>query len=145
MSKIKTEYILFGLFIFAGFITLIIGIFLTINTRNQAGKVYTIGTITAIKPKNRNTPEKRERDVFVSYEVENQFYENKLNFYSNAYHTGDQVEIYYMKENPNKIGAKATETFVLLFPGMGLVIIITSGIGLTLSIRKKKSLSSKHP
>lgn len=137
MKQNKTEYLVFGLFFVIGLFFLIVGTFLTIHELDQTGKITTTGTITSIRVHHNTNGD--DYDVFVAYNVDGKSYENIINFYSSTYREGQEIEIYYMEDNPNQIGAKAMETFVFIFPGLGLLFTIIGGVALIILIGKKNN------
>lgn len=49
-----------------------------------------------------------------------------------------KINIYYDKNNPNKIGMKSLDFIFLMFPGFGLIFLSIGGTGLLLKNRNKK-------
>ena len=65
-------------------------------------------------------------------------YESELNGYSSSFYEGKKINIYYDKNNPNKIGMKSLDFIFLMFPGFGLIFLSIGGTGLLLKNRNKK-------
>ncbi|OPZ89418.1 MAG: hypothetical protein BWY74_02732 [Firmicutes bacterium ADurb.Bin419] len=68
------------------------------------------------------------------YTVDGSQYERPLNFYSSGMYVGEEISIYYLPEQPNRILAKSSLSLLfLLFPLAGL---IAASIGFTMLFKK---------
>lgn len=76
--------------------------------------------------------------MYVTYSVDGKKYESKLNGYSASFYEGKEIEIYYDKENPSKIGVKSLDLLFLIFPGIGLIFFIIGGTGIIIKIKRIK-------
>lgn len=133
----KLENLIWWIFFGIGMIFVIIGICIMINIFNYDNKVETTGIITEINTY-RGRDNNREYDVCVAYEVKGKEYESRLNAYSSSFYEGKEIDIYYDKNNPNKIGVKSLDFLFLIFPGIGGIFALIGGIGLFVKYNKKK-------
>lgn len=123
------------IFFFIGLIFTVVGIFISIDTFNYENKIDTVGTITKITS-DRDNDGDTSHNVLVAYNVNGSYRESRLNSYSSSFYIGKTIDIYYDKNDPNKIGVKSLDLLCLLFPGLGLLFVIIGGSGLI--IKKKK-------
>lgn len=143
MKKNKLENLIWIIFASIGAIFVVIGLVTFRNVFNYSNKVDTVGTITEISSDrntnyNRNTNRNRNYKVYVSYTVEGEEYESILNSYSSSFYEGKEIEIYYDKDNPSKIGVKSLDLAFLIVPGIGLIFLIIGGTGILVKINKGK-------
>lgn len=137
MKENKLENLIWIIFAIVGVVFVIIGLVVFETIFNYENKVETIGTITKISSY-RNTNHDRTSEVYVSYTVEGKKYESKLNSYSSSFYEGKEIDIYYDKDNPNKIGVKSLDLLFLIFPGIGLIFLIIGGTGILVKVKKRK-------
>lgn len=137
MKENKLEKIAWTIFIGIGIIFLVIGIFICFDIFNYDNKVDTVGVITEITPYTDSDYDLKH-EVNVSYTVEGKQYKSRLNGYSSDFYEGKEIEIYYNKDNPNKIGMKSLDLVFLIFIGIGVLFIIIGGTGIIVIIHKKK-------
>ena len=116
MEKNKTENLIWNLFIIVGTIFLLIGI-ITIGKNMNKNTIDTVGTIEYMEPYTDSNGN-RSYKVYVSYFVEGQEYESRLNGYSSSFYTGEEIEIYYNKDNPSQIGMTSLDMMLWIFPGI---------------------------
>lgn len=136
MSGNKVENLAWIIFAIIGAILVVIGFILFGNVFNYTNKIETTGIITRISL-SRNS-ENESRRVYVSYVAEGNEYESTLNGYSSSFYEGKEIEIYYDKDNPNKIGMKSLDLLFLILPGIGLIFLIIGGTGILVKVNKKK-------
>ena len=136
MEKNKTENLIWNLFIIVGAIFLLIGI-ITIGKNMNKNTIDTVGTIEYMEPYTDSNGNRSYR-VYVSYCVEGQEYESRLNGYSSSFYTGKQLEIYYNKDNPSQIGMKSLDMILWIFPGIGLILLIIGGTAVISKNNKRK-------
>lgn len=136
MKKNKIENLIWILFFGIGLIFLIIGIIICINVFNYKDKIDTTGVITDITYYSDRDGD-RNYNVYVKYEVNGIEYESQLNGYSSNFYEGKEIEIYYEKDNPRKIGVKSIDLIFLMFPGFGIIFSCIGGIGLFVRFKKK--------
>lgn len=141
MKKNNSEKLIWVSFFVAGLIFFLIGAFLSTEIFNYENKIDTTGIITDIESY-RDIDGDVDYDVYVSYNVDGREYESKLNSYSATFYKGKEVNIYYNKEDPNKIGMKSMDFLFLIFPGIGLAFMIGGGFNL-LSKNNQKKLGKK--
>lgn len=135
--KIKNlNNLVWGIFFSFGLIFTVVGIIICIMIFNYDNKVDTVGIITDISAfrGNRNT----KYQTLVKYNVEDKEYESVLNSYSSSFYVGKEIDIYYDRDNPNKIGVKSLDYVFLIFPGVGSIFVIIGGTGLVVNIHKKR-------
>ncbi len=140
MKENKLENLIWIIFASIGTIFVIIGLIVfVVNIFNYKNKVDTVGTITEISFYYSDDKHNRNYEVYVSYIVDGKEYESKLNGYSSSFYEGKEINIYYDKDNPSKIGVKSLDLLFLIFPGIGLIFLIIGGTGILIKINKKKS------
>lgn len=136
MKKNIVENLIWIIFASIGAIFIIIGITICGSIFNYKNKIDTTGVITEISTHRRNDDNLRH-EVYVSYMIDGKKYESRLNSYSSSFYEGKEIEIYYDKDNPNKIGVKSLDLLFLMFPGLGLVFFIIGSIGILIKINKR--------
>ncbi len=136
MKDNKKETLMWTIFAIIGAIFVAVGLILFESVFNSANKVETTGIITRISLS--GSSENESYKVYVSYVVKGDEYESILNGYSSSFYEGKEVEIYYDKDNPNKIGMKSLDLLILIVPGIGLIFLIIGGTGILLKVSKKK-------
>lgn len=136
MKENKVENLTWIIFAIIGAILVVIGFILFGSVFNYNNKIETAGIITRISL-SRNS-ENESRRVYVSYVAEGNEYESTLNGYSSSFYEGKEIEIYYDKDNPNKIGMKSLDLLILILPGIGLIFLIIGGTGILVKVNKKK-------
>lgn len=141
MKENKLESLIWIIFVSIGAIFVTIGVAVFCGVFNYENKIDTVGTITEISSY-RNTNHNRNHEVYVSYIVEGKEYESRLNSYSSSFYEGKEIDIYYDKDNPNKIGVKSLDLLFLIFPGIGLIFLIIGGTGILVKINRRKSEES---
>ena len=139
MKENKLEYLVWIIFASIGTIFVIAGLVAFGYITNYKNKVDTVGTITEISNYHSDNKNDGDYEVYVSYNVNGKEYESKLNSYSSSFYEGKEIDIYYGKDNPNKIGVKALDLLFLIFPGVGLIFLIIGGTGILVKINKGKS------
>ena len=137
MKENKTENLLWIIFTIIGGIFVVIGLIIVGNVFNYENKESTVGIITEISTYRGNNDDRNYR-VYVSYNVDGRTYESELNGNSSSFYEGKKINIYYDKNNPNKIGMKSLDFIFLMFPGFGLIFLSIGGTGLLLKNRNKK-------
>lgn len=140
--KENKEEILAGLiFIVVGMVFIIVGSVFGISKLNYDNKVNTTAVITEISSYRRSNGD-RKYDVYVLYHVNGKEYHSKLGGYSSSFYEGKEIEIYYDKDNPTKIGTKSIDFLFIIFLGMGLIFVIIGGL-LVYKKAYKKHLGKK--
>lgn len=136
MKLNKVENLVWFIFASIGAIFVLLGSILCINIFNYNNKIDTTGTITNISSY-RNNDGDENHEVYVSYNVNGKEYKSRLNSYSSSFYEGKNIEIYYNKDNPNKIGVKSLDLLFLIFPGIGLIFVIIGVTGILVKIKRK--------
>ena len=137
MKENKVENLIWIIFAIIGAILVVIGFILFGSVFNNNNKIETTGIISEISS-SRDSDNNRNHKVYVSYVAEGNEYESTLNGYSSSFYEGKKINIYYDKNNPNKIGMKSLDFIFLMFPGFGLIFLSIGGTGLLLKNRNKK-------
>lgn len=127
MKGDKALKFLWGTFTTMGAIIVIIGLIVFFSVCNYKNKVDTVGVIT-------NTG----NGTIVSYNVDGEEHESSFSGYSSSFHVGDEIEIYYDKDDVNKIGSKSLDLLYLILPGIGSIFLLIGVIGLGVLSHKKK-------
>lgn len=139
----KALKIISSIFALVGALFIIIGVYACINTFSYDNAISTTGIITRIE-KYRDHDGDTSYDVYVTYEVDNMQYESKLGGYLSSFAVGDEIDIYYDKDNPTEIGNKTVDYFIVIIPALGLVFfsiglfLIISGVKEDKKIKKLK-------
>lgn len=136
MKYVKTEKILYFIFLIMGLAFLIVGIAICSDIFNYDNKEITTAKIVDITSK-RDSDGDVSYNTIVSYTVNGRKYESFLNAYASSYYEGKDIEIYYDKNNPLKIGTKTTDLLSLMFPGFGLIFFCVGAIPLIISEKRK--------
>lgn len=137
MKENKVENLTWIIFAIIGAILVVIGFILFGSVFNYNNKIETTGIITRISLS--GSSENDSNKVYVSYVAEGNEYESTLSGYSSSFYEGKEIEIYYDKDNPNKIGMKSLDLLFLIFPGLGLISLIIGVTGISAKARGKKS------
>ena len=137
MKESKLENLIWIIFASIGITFVIIGLVLFGNIFNYADKVDTIGIITKISSYG-STDNDINYKVYVSYIVDGKEYESMLNGYSSSFYEGKEINIYYDKNNPSKIGVKSLDLLFLIFPVTGLIFLIIGTTGILVKMNKRK-------
>lgn len=133
MKKNKLNNLIWIIFFCIGVVNIILGLIIYSTIFNIPNKVETKGYITRIYSNNN-----RNGEIYVSYIVDEKEYENKINGYSSTFYVGKELDIYYDKNNPNRVGVKSLDMLFLLFPGIGLIFLIIGGIGIFVNLNKRR-------
>lgn len=141
MKQNMKDNIIWIIFAGMGALFLVIGIFISANTLNYKNAIDTTGTITSISTSHDSNGDSKH-EVYVSYMANGRFYESRLNSYASNFYQGKQLDIYYDKYDPSKIGVKSLDLLCLIFPGIGLIFFIIGSSALVLK-RKKNSLEKR--
>lgn len=133
MKEKRVENSIFIIFVIIGSIFFAIGIFFSINIlSNNENIIDTKGTITQIAT-HRDSDGDTKYDVYVAYNIDGKKYESRLNGYISGYYKGKEIDIYYYKDDPGRIGTHTLDKLLLIFPVTGLIFLL---IGLWQLIRK---------
>lgn len=137
MKESKFDNLVWIIFAIIGAIFLVVGVIVGINVFNYDNKIETKAIITDMSTY-RKSNGKRGYEVYVSYNIDGEEYESILNVYSSDFYEGKEIDIYYDKDNPHKVGVKSLDLVFLIFPAFGFVFLCIGGIGIVVSINKKK-------
>ena len=128
------------IFAIIGTFFFIVGLFVCSSMFNTENKIYTTAIITDIVSYTDSNGD-TSYDVFVEYEVDGKKYESELNMYSITFSEGKEIEIFYDKDNPNKIGSNSSNIMMLMFPLFGLIFMIIGIAGIYVRSRRKKLIN----
>ena len=137
MKENKEEILAGVIFLIVGMVFMLVGIIFGISKLNYNNKVNTTGVITEISSYRKSNGD-RKYDVYVSYLVNGIEYNSKLGGYSSGFYEGKEIEIYYDKDNPTKIGTKSIDFLFIIFLGMGTVFVIIGGILIYQKVYKRR-------
>ena len=137
MKENKSENLLWIIFTIMGAVFILIGLTIVGNVFDYGNKENTVGIITEISTY-RGTNDDKNYKVYVSYNVDGRMYESELNGYSSDFYEGKEINIYYDKNNPNKIGMKSLDLLLLMFPGFGIIFFTIGVTGFLIKSRNKK-------
>lgn len=136
----RVQYFIFGMFALFGLIFFIIGIFIAVSQNiDEEDRVYTTAIIEDIVT-DRDADGDTTYNVFISYYVDRQLYERKLNSYISSYYEGKEIEIYYDKNNPNNVRTDSSNVITYVFSGLGLVFFIIGLVGILNAILKTRKI-----
>ena len=138
MKENKVENLMWVIFAIIGALFTVIGLVVSGNVFNYKNKVDTTGIITDITSYRDDNDNNRSHEVYVSYTVDGKKYESKLNGYSFTFYEGKEINIYYDKNNPSKIGNKSLDLLILMFPGLGMIFLILGVKGILVKAKKSK-------
>lgn len=77
-------------------------------------------------------------NVYVSYEIDGEYFESPLGFYSSGMRKGDPITFYCDPDHPERIRSGSTQLLSLIFGIVGLVLFVI-GISLIVHSLLKKS------
>lgn len=132
------KYYFWGIFAGLGTLFVVVGVIMAINVFNYENAIDTTGVITEIT-RYRDSDGDSSYDVYVSYYVDDEKYNSVLNSYSSSFYEGKEINIYYDKTNPRKIGVKSLDLLVLIFPGIGSIFAIIGYLGVFVNVSKKRN------
>jgi len=135
-------------FSFIGIVFIAAGV-LVYNQQNEKSKVCTEeveAVITNIESERYYDSSDHEYDtrhiVYISYEYENNAYDEVLNYYESSMYTGKEITIYVNPNNPREIHLGAVESvFAFIISGMGLLVLL---VGIFAGRFKKNDNVKKH-
>lgn len=107
IRNVSSFLLIFGAIFFAvGMSFLCGGIIHTVSFNKFKSNAETVlAEITYIDLRSARSDSSTRTDVRVSYTVDGQQYETKLNYYTSGMHVGDTIEIYADPDDPSKIKA----------------------------------------
>lgn len=153
--KIKHD-INYSFFIYLIMICGIFGTFLSLLVKNFSYRINGIEVIAIVYEVDRTVSYKTEYDddgneyekkeekckVYINYNVDNNKYNNKLDVDTCKYDEGDEIKIYYNKDNPNDFVSSSISILLIatIFTGVVLLIFVTQSIK---SLKKKSKLKRR--
>lgn len=130
MKKKTKKNICGAVFLFCGIAFILIGIaFSWSSCREEHVKgVRTTAEITSIREIRRHNGSKGdyiEHEVYVRYYAEGRRIEAKLPFYNSGYRVGTKLEVYYLADDPYKVGVAGWyKPIMYISCGAGAVALI---------------------
>ncbi|MBR4111754.1 MAG: DUF3592 domain-containing protein [Ruminiclostridium sp.] len=145
LKKANLNFGIGGFFALFGAIMLCIGIWTIIDGINfRSGSEQVTGVISHIESHREHHMDGGNttvHDVYVTYIVNGQEYEQQLGYYDSTMFAGQEIEIFYNPENPAEIKGKDGITNIIL-PLFGLVFLVI-GLALVNNDRKKNQQMQK--
>lgn len=120
-----------------GLVFLMIGVVASFRYLNYEDKVEITGIISRIEP-SFNGSNKASHSVWVKYLIDQHIYETELNGYSSDFYEGKEINIYYDKNNPEKIGMKSLDVLILICPFCGVIFFLIGSIGFFIIMNHKR-------
>ncbi len=120
--------ITFVVFMILGLLFMIGGVIACVFVLDYDNTEMTMAEITKLEP--YETSDGTSYRTHISFTVNGVKYNTTLNSYSSSFREGNQIEIYYHKDNPNRAGIKSMDLMVLMFPGFGLIFFSIGAIAL---------------
>ncbi len=81
-------------------------------------------------------------NVIISYEIDGEYFENPLGFYSSGMKRGDSITVYCDPDQPERIRSGSTQLLSVIFGIAGILLLIV-GISLIVYCLLKKSKEAK--
>jgi len=135
----RLEYLVFGGFIIGGLLFLTLGIYAVFSRYiSKDNRVYTTAIIEKITTYRDNDGD-IHHNVFILYEVNGFAYEAKIGYLA-TYREGQEVEVYYDKNNPKKVQTESDNIGWLIFLILPLIVIVIGASGIAKIIKRKKKL-----
>ncbi len=143
--KLLQKYGLGVYFLVIGLVFLIVGVFPNagrILTRNLSDDyIHTTGVISKIDTK-EITATRIQHTVYVTFSTETDTCETILDTYVEGMTEGDEIDLFYHRNNPEKITLKGNQELQLV---LFLIICVLFGtIGIVLMKRREKKLGTAN-
>lgn len=114
------------------------------SSYNEKNKVYTTATISRIEEEtNENTTEIMHL-TYVKYTIGKKTYEAKLNYYDESYIVGQEIKIYYYKDNKAMAGTEEGEHISNISFILSIVFLVITIIAIVLKYRGNKKDKEKN-
>ncbi|MBQ7364419.1 MAG: DUF3592 domain-containing protein [Clostridia bacterium] len=136
MSQKRIVFLIFAIF---GLIFLVVGTIICAKVFQYDNIVETTAIITDIEEyKEYSGGEWRtHHKTHLLYEIDGCSYTTVAEMYSSSWTIGEEIEIYYDMDDPQKVGSKSTDLALLAIPCLGLVFF-SIGVTALLVFRKKR-------
>ena len=132
IKALSTVIAIVGLLVFA-----VGGKFVVTNMLNKENKIATKAIVEATFSFSNDGKNKL---AWISYEVNGEKHNASLSNESNRFRNGQEIDIYYHKDDINRILSKDSEDEMIRFFATGLVLFIIGMIGIDYCIRKEKRI-----
>ena len=114
------------------------------SSYNEKNKVYTTATISKIEEiKDENTTEITHL-TYVKYSIGKKTYEAKINYYDESYVVGQEINIYYYKDDHTKAGTEEGEHISIISLNVSIVFLVITIIAIIIKYRGNKKEKEKH-
>ena len=123
-----------GVLFLVGVILFLCGAALALT--GAVGLVRQQGTLAGMVKTEAVITDMTTRFTWISYSVNGEQYEARLNYYSSAQAPGDALAIYYNPENPAEVEQNLTLVWVLLLIPGGATLLV--GVGLLIHARRSR-------
>ena len=112
----KSVRIVGAIFVIVGLLFAALGCFLYIKEQSKAdARIDTTARIVRIEERSTGNPDSPiEHTVYVTFTVNGQKIEAKLNIYRSSFSIGDDIEIYYYEDDLETVHEKGSEIFFLI-------------------------------
>lgn len=147
MEKFHKKYsyfLLIFILIFAIIFCIIASIVYFTNNYNEKNKVYTTAKISRIEETNDENSTESTHVTYVTYNVGKKKYEAKINYYDPTYKVGQELNIYYYKDDNTKAGTKKGDNISKACFIISIVILAFAIIALIAKRRGETKEKRKH-
>ncbi|MBP1561325.1 MAG: DUF3592 domain-containing protein [Oscillospiraceae bacterium] len=138
-STISPFSIIGAIFAVVGVVFLMVGIIVFAEKKNFMKNAQPISAvITDIQShyeRRANGKSNIEHETYVEYEIDGQKRESILGYYSSGMYVGQEIQVFYNPEHPNRIEVD-TPFLPLIFTGMGGVFAVLGFAFLAVQIKK---------
>ena len=137
VGQIRIVFLIFAIF---GLIFSVVGTIICAKVFKYENIVETTAVITDFEEYKEYSGGKMRthHKTHLTYEAEGISYTNVSEMYSSSWEVGEEIEIYYDIDDPQRIGSKSTDPALLVIPGLGILFLSVGVIALLLC-RKKRS------
>lgn len=134
----KAVKIVMSIFLIVGIIFVALGFFIWNDTKNfMKNAIKTEATITRINERYHGDGDS-DYDVYVSYFVDGNSYNEELNTYNSSMREGKKITIYYNPDNPKEIMSSDSSIIVIIFLIIGGVFVLIPLIWFIINLKNKK-------
>ena len=136
-KRVSYFTLLFLLF-FAITAVVISSILYYVSSYNEKNKIYTTATISRIEEKIDENTTEVSHTTYVKYTAGKKTYEAMINYYDTNYEVGQEIKIYYYKDDNTKAGTKQGEDLSKFFFFLSLGLLAINIIAIIAKHRGKK-------
>jgi len=138
-SGISFESVCGGVFLFVGLCLLLVSIIVFRSNQNFHQDAHSVKAVITNIQSYRTAGGNRDYDVWVSYEIDDETYNEKIGFFSSSMHEGETLDIMVDNNDPTRVRSAKGGSFafgVLLI--LGSVFTALGGFLLYLRLNQKK-------